>query len=72
MGGDECNVFKNPIGGTFLSGKRIFIETGLRRELSRTKVSAIREAPAPLGRGNFTTLLGHVDHKDRKTKKDGR
>jgi len=29
---------------------RIFAEAGLRRELSRTKASAIREAP-PCGRG---------------------
>jgi len=54
MGGDECSDFKNPIGRTFLSGNRIFAETGLRRELSRTKVSAIREA-LPCGRG-FTCL----------------
>jgi hypothetical protein len=42
MSGDEWIDFKNPIGRTFLSGSRIFAETGLRRELSRTKVSAIR------------------------------
>jgi len=42
MGGDENSVFRNPIGRTFLSGNCIFAETGLRRELSRTKVSAIR------------------------------
>jgi hypothetical protein len=41
MGGDECSDFKDPIGRTFLSGNCIFAETGLRRELSRTKVSAI-------------------------------
>jgi hypothetical protein len=41
-GGDECSDFKNPIGRTFLSGSRIFAETG--------KVSAIRKAP-PSGRG---------------------
>ncbi len=33
--GDECSDFKNPIGNG------IFAETGLRRELSRTKVSVI-------------------------------
>jgi hypothetical protein len=26
-GGDECGDSKNPIGRTFLSGKRIFAET---------------------------------------------
>jgi hypothetical protein len=42
MGGDEYSDFRNPIGRTFLSDNCIFAETGLRRELSRTKVSAIR------------------------------
>jgi len=28
IGGDECSDFKNPIGRTFLSGNRIFAETG--------------------------------------------
>ena len=57
MGGDECSDFKNPIGRPAkagLSGNGIFAETGLRRELSRTKVSAIREAP-PYGRGASKT-----------------
>jgi hypothetical protein len=31
MGGDECSDFKNPIGRTFLSGNRIFAETGKSR-----------------------------------------
>ena len=30
-GGDECSDFKNPIGRTFLSGNRIFAETGKSR-----------------------------------------
>jgi len=30
-GGDECSGFKNPIGRTFLSGNRIFAETGKSR-----------------------------------------
>jgi hypothetical protein len=50
MGEDECSDFKDPIGRTFLSGNCIFAEAGLRRELSRTKVSAIREAQL-CGRG---------------------
>jgi hypothetical protein len=52
MDTDECSDFKNPIGRTFLSGCSIFTETGLRRELSRTKVSAVGEAPACLPRPN--------------------
>jgi hypothetical protein len=31
LGGDECSDFKNPIGRTFLSGTRIFAETGKSR-----------------------------------------
>ena len=45
MSGDECSDFKNAIGRPAkagLSGNGIFTETGLRRELSRTKVLAIR------------------------------
>jgi hypothetical protein len=57
MGGDECSDFKDPIGRTFLSGNCIFAEAGLRRELSRTKVSAIREAP-PCGRGASLSRQG--------------
>jgi hypothetical protein len=31
VGGDECSDFKKPIGRTFLSGHRIFAETGKSR-----------------------------------------
>jgi hypothetical protein len=62
MGGDECSDFQNPIGRTFLSGKRISAETGKSR-------LSVKLAPWA---GSFTTPLGHIDHKDRKTKKDAR
>jgi len=33
VGGDERSDFKNPIGRTFLSGSRIFAETGGNKEM---------------------------------------
>jgi hypothetical protein len=42
VGGNECSDFKNPIGRTFLSGNRIFAETGKSR---------LSVKPRPYGRG---------------------